>query len=704
MKCQCILDVNLEQLPCLLIPTERLLRSKRKINGYANEVVVAKKASPKVAVAKGKKKPQAKKTKKSREPVVNESDASYEEVSVVDDSRESEEELNSTSDSTRYAIAEPSREEELERELRRLKLEVELEKLRQSAKDRESSKQPSGRNLPTGGNNNLGVFNGLTDLETFLFRFQNCVEYYKWNQDDQLFQLKNSLVDSAGYIITEIDTHATVQEIIDLLRLRFGNENQRERFRAEMKSRKRCPGETLQQLYRDLCRLKSLAFGQEEESSFSKLFMRDIFLEAINNRDLRKQILIQKPSTMEEALKMATHIEAIDALETPKSDVRDSQRVRHKIQNLDSGAGAICKADASVQQQLAEMRDALNSVQQELALTRQKQQSSSQLSSAKDRSVLGAEGGMAAEPRVVPNRPRDRYGSTFARRGSCRVCGKEGHWMAECPVRKEREANRFLRHAATENTEAVPREENPNQIIGQRRNSNQTPEMSTMLLCDEAHVRIQFDGRTVCALLDTGCGQSVVGRSVVSSYQFEPTTRQMFTANGEPLPIAGQMVMKFQIGGIWSSVKVLVSDAINELILGIDWLIENRCVWNFGQTYLEFQGKQIYTNEAYNVRFVRKLLVSNDTVVGEGRLTHVPVMATMHSLRNQEIWAVQPKAIRSDLIVGSSVCRGEDLYTTVQIINLSDGPRTFRKGEIIGEAEIVQLVEPIPVETVSDTT
>ena len=75
-----------------------------------------------------------------------------------------------------------------------------------------------------------------------------------------------------------------------------------ERFRAELKSRRRKPGESLQHLFQDLCRLKTLAFGKTAESDFSKLYLRDVFLDSLNDRKLRKLILIQEPSTMEEAL------------------------------------------------------------------------------------------------------------------------------------------------------------------------------------------------------------------------------------------------------------------------------------------------------------------------------------------------------------------------------------------------------------------
>ena len=149
------------------------------------------------------------------------------------------------------------------------------------------------------GMNTLGTYNGCTNLETFLSKFQNCVDYFGWNRKDQLFQMKNALVDAAGLVVNEVDVDATLSDIIKLLKMRFGNEHQSERFRVEMKSRRRKPGETLQTLYTDLCRLKFLAFGKSVENEFSQYYMRDAFLDAINDRDLRKQILIQEPATME---------------------------------------------------------------------------------------------------------------------------------------------------------------------------------------------------------------------------------------------------------------------------------------------------------------------------------------------------------------------------------------------------------------------
>ena len=82
--------------------------------------------------------------------------------------------------------------------------------------------------------NYLGVYNGLSDLHAFIFRFRNCrlncVDYYKCDGEKQFFQLKNALFDSSEYTVTETGAGATTHGINDLLRLRFGNKNNRKDF------------------------------------------------------------------------------------------------------------------------------------------------------------------------------------------------------------------------------------------------------------------------------------------------------------------------------------------------------------------------------------------------------------------------------------------------------------------------------------------
>ena len=56
-----------------------------------------------------------------------------------------------------------------------------------------------------------------------------------------------------------------------------------ERFRAEMKARRRRPGETLQALYQEICRLFALGYPREPRSALSDTAARDAFIEAIDD-------------------------------------------------------------------------------------------------------------------------------------------------------------------------------------------------------------------------------------------------------------------------------------------------------------------------------------------------------------------------------------------------------------------------------------
>ena len=221
----------------------------------------------------------------------------------------------------------------------------------------------------------MGTFDGTTELRSFLTCFHNCVEYFKWDDEDKLYQLKNSLVGTAGYLLTEIDHGAELEDIIKLLELRFQNRHQTERFTAELKGRRQKYGESLQALYQDLCRLKSLAFGKSEESEFSNLYLRDVFLDAINDREMRRTILIKEPATMEEALRIACRIEAIDASGINDID-KESFHARNRLHNVEDGkrldknrshSDGEELAKTGMKKQLAEMRRALNNVRQEIS-------------------------------------------------------------------------------------------------------------------------------------------------------------------------------------------------------------------------------------------------------------------------------------------------------------------------------------------------
>ena len=70
----------------------------------------------------------------------------------------------------------------------------------------------------------LGHYDGKTCLQTFLARFDNCAEYFEWDDSDKMFQLRACLVEAAGQILWDAGKQSTVSRIVALLQARFGSE------------------------------------------------------------------------------------------------------------------------------------------------------------------------------------------------------------------------------------------------------------------------------------------------------------------------------------------------------------------------------------------------------------------------------------------------------------------------------------------------
>jgi len=85
----------------------------------------------------------------------------------------------------------------------------------------------------------LGSYDGSTCLETFLAKYQNCAEYYGWNKNDKLCHLRATLEGRAGNVLWEAKPHTTASELIALLKNRFGSQDQKERYRIELKTQKK---------------------------------------------------------------------------------------------------------------------------------------------------------------------------------------------------------------------------------------------------------------------------------------------------------------------------------------------------------------------------------------------------------------------------------------------------------------------------------
>ena len=129
---------------------------------------------------------------------------------------------------------------------------------------------------PTEGRS-LGTFNGRTDLDTFLVRFEKCSRHFDWSKNERVFHLMNALTESAEPVIKEVGPAGMLERILELLQDRFGNKLRLEKFHADLQNRRRGRSESLQDLYSDLCRLRALASDGNSDEKFPEKYYRNMY-------------------------------------------------------------------------------------------------------------------------------------------------------------------------------------------------------------------------------------------------------------------------------------------------------------------------------------------------------------------------------------------------------------------------------------------
>jgi len=131
---------------------------------------------------------------------------------------------------------------------------------------------------------------------------------------ERVCHLTNSLVGAAAEVTWQMPADATEQQIVALLKQRYGTENQKPRFAEEMKVRRLKHGETLQDLYLDIRRLLALSFPGEvhttptEQILLEFLVCLNCFLSALNNPAVLQRVMDRGPKTLGEAHAIVSHM------------------------------------------------------------------------------------------------------------------------------------------------------------------------------------------------------------------------------------------------------------------------------------------------------------------------------------------------------------------------------------------------------------
>ena len=491
----------------------------------------------------------------------------------------------------------------------------------------------------------LEKYDGTSCVEAFITKFKKVAKHNGWTADDKAAHLMTSLNGSASYVLFQ-NENASYEEILEKLRMRYGSRQQHEKFRVELKYRRRKPNETLQELGYDVERLVALAYPGAD-ITMRDILARDSFVDALDNAELEAKVREKEPTDFASAITMALKLEI---LSRPKPNQYETQRPRairqvqqHQEQGLaylDEPADRPIKSSKSYtgtsvpgkgkshvpnvdfnrsrphQQKndysapKFENKEKGNDSQEQLKrrvedLTTQMSHMSAQMqdmAAAMSQQVFASQRPISANhgiPQATMSQfapqTSSRFPAPMTQRGptsanqppQCFGCGSYGHFVRDCTNRPP--PTQMSPSGAV--GQATPTYKN-NMMHVQHQDSRiglgsyegyQRPTAQETCLSDKVYLNVKLRGRKRQCLLDSGCEVTVIPAKFVPMYGIRPASKTSLAANGTDIPILGVTTLRAYLGCQPIEISGLVTEHVTDIMLGFDWLRDNGVKWNFSE-------------------------------------------------------------------------------------------------------------------------
>jgi hypothetical protein len=149
-----------------------------------------------------------------------------------------------------------------------------------------------------------------------------------------------------------------------------------------------------------------------------------------------------------------------------------------------------------------------------------------------------------------------------------------------------------------------------------------------------------------------------------------------------------------------------VSEHVDEILLGLSFLEENACIWNFSKRCLSITGKQIRPVAHKPTNGVRRIVLQEETILLPRCQQTVAAKTVYSSLaKSTANWVTRPTEITAGVGMARTLVidRPEDVH--VRVVNTNDYEVRLEKGTNLGlleEVEQVELVTSTTAETHED--
>ena len=412
------------------------------------------------------------------------------------------------------------------------------------------------------------TYDGSTSWLDYKSHFEACAKLGNWDETEKGLYLSVSLRGSAQGVLGNLSdgNEMSYKELISALSDRFAPPDQVDLYRAQLKERRQKASESLPELGQQIRRLVNLAYPTVP-ADVKETLAKDHFIDALAISDIRLRIKQARPKNLNEAVRNAIELEAFLKTEQRLGGVNSSLRAVGQ----ETTRGELAEELKVVNDTVLSLQISMTSIIEELKELKQNH-------------ADHGKGKWTKAPEWRKN-------------AACYNCGKTGHLQREC--RSKRKAQNDNANHATQRETKQSKEPY----------KTKSPEKVGITGDAGIFVKSSINGFDLNILVDTGATLSLVAKRVYdrlletnSSFEnLREVSQPVLSAKNDPLTIYGKLNVLIFIGNNLYNTEVVVTELTVDAIIGLDFLIRNKCVVNLKTQILEINGKSISLNKAGHI-------------------------------------------------------------------------------------------------------
>jgi len=164
----------------------------------------------------------------------------------------------------------------------------------------------------------------------------------------------------------------------------------------------------------------------------------------------------------------------------------------------------------------------------------------------------------------------------------------------------------------------------------------------------------------------------------------------------------GDTALHFEVGGNQFEANVSVSPAIDDFLLGSDWLEANGAKCNFATGTLHFGDRVIHAYRRTLGKVCRQVMVSENYIVPARNEANVPVKMLDKDIPHPtDNWVIETKQLSTRVMTARTLIDEKQKRLVASVCNYSDEPYELKADYNLARVEPVECI-PGPGEKLSE--